>query len=237
MVGMNTIRDGDWRDDSIWSEGYAPGPEDDVFIMHRVRIDPRSAYTVHNLAIQGGGLIAESEPVGIDTTESNYTFTVTHGFVYFRFANDNMPFRLDGATLKIPTGIYSMLYDADNDLYPPTADVTTSDGVIIEDPGYFSQTTTLQDIRPEGCGEAYARKIGNNVRFLTLSIRIPHTKLWALRSLYAMASGPYQVVAITDSCVIKGFIETVAPDPSSVGKEYISVKITIAEGPHDGSTA
>ena len=229
MVGMNTIRDGDWRDDSIWSEGYAPGPEDDVFIMHRVRIDPRSAYTVHNLAIQGGGLIAESEPVGIDTTESNYTFTAEN-FVFFRFANDNMPFRLDGATLDLPTGIYSKIYDGD-DPFPPTADVTSSEGIIIEDPGYFSQTTTLQDVKPEGCGDAYARKVSNNVRFLTFNVRIPHTKLWALRSLYAMASGPFQVVAITDSCVIKGFIETVAPDPSSVGKEYITVKVTVAEGP------
>lgn len=229
MVGMNTIRDGDWRDDSIWSEGYAPGPEDDVFIMHRVRIDPRSAYTVHNLAIQGGGLIAESEPVGIDTTESNYTFTAEN-FVFFRFTNDNMPFRLDGATLNLPTGIYSKIYDGD-DPFPPTADVTSSEGIIIEDPGYFSQTTTLQDVKPEGCGEAYARKVSNNVRFLTFNVRIPHTKLWALRSLYAMASGPFQVVAITDSCVIKGFIETVAPDPSSVGKEYITVKVTVAEGP------
>ena len=229
MVGMNTIRDGDWRDDSIWSEGYAPGPEDDVFIMHRVRIDPRSAYTVHNLAIQGGGLIAESEPVGIDTTESNYTFTAEN-FVFFRFTNDNMPFRLDGATLDLPTGIYSKIYDGD-DPFPPTADVTSSEGIIIEDPGYFSQTTTLQDVKPEGCGDAYARKVSNNVRFLTFNVRIPHTKLWALRSLYAMASGPFQVVAITDSCVIKGFIETVAPNPSSVGKEYITVKVTVAEGP------
>lgn len=229
MVGMNTIRDGDWRDDSIWSGGQAPGPADDVFILHRVRIDPRSAYTVHNLAIQGGGLIAESEPVGIDTTESNYTFTAEN-FVFFRFTNDNMPFRLDGATLDLPTGIYSKIYDGD-DPFPPTADVTSSEGIIIEDPGYFSQTTTLQDVKPEGCGDAYARKVSNNVRFLTFNVRIPHTKLWALRSLYAMASGPFQVVAITDSCVIKGFIETVAPDPSSVGKEFITVKVTVAEGP------
>lgn len=201
-----------------------------MFILHRVRIEPNSAYTVHNLAIQGGGLIAVDEPVGVETTMSNYTFKVTGGFVYFRFVNDNMPFRLDGATLKIPTGIYSKIYDGD-DPFPPTADVTSSEGIIIEDPGYFSQTTTLQDVKPEGCGEAYARKVSNNVRFLTFNVRIPHTKLWALRSLYAMASGPFQVVAITDSCVIKGFIETVAPDPSSVGKEFITVKVTVAEGP------
>ena len=200
-----------------------------MFILHRVRIEPNSAYTVHNLVIQGGGLIAVDEPVGVDTTESNYTFTAEN-FVFFRFTNDNMPFRLDGATLDLPTGIYSKIYDGD-DPFPPTADVTSSEGIIIEDPGYFSQTTTLQDVKPEGCGDAYARKVSNNVRFLTFNVRIPHTKLWALRSLYAMASGPFQVVAITDSCVIKGFIETVAPNPSSVGKEYITVKVTVAEGP------
>lgn len=191
---------------------------------------------MHNLLIVGGGLIAQSSPTDVASENSNYTFKADN-FVYLRRTDDNMPFRLDGATLDMPTGIYSKIYAVDNDIYPPTADVTTSQGIIIEDPGYFSQSTTLQDIKPEGCGEAYSRKIGNNVRFLTVGLRIPHSKLWALRSLYAMASGPYQVVAITDSCVIKGFIETVTPDPSSVGKEYISVKVTIAEGPHDGSTA
>jgi len=46
-----------------------------------------------------------------------------------------------------------------------------------------------------------------------------------------MAQGPFQVLLVTHTCLIKGFIENVTPDPASVGKEYVTVKVTIAEGP------
>ena len=47
--------------------------------------------------------------------------------------------------------------------------------------------------------------------------------------LYRMAELPFQVLAVTNSAIIKGYIEAITP-VDSVGKEYRSFRISIAEG-------
>ena len=94
-----------------------------------------------------------------------------------------------------------------------------------------SASSRLRDVNPEGIARAYAEKIGNGVRYLTFTVKILYHELQYLRYLYWMTEDPFQVLVVTRSCVIKGFIESVVPDPSSIGKEYISVKVTVTEGP------
>lgn len=224
MSVITTAQDGEWTSASTWTGGTVPGAGDTAQIQHRVHILPTGNINVDTIIIDGGGIVAEAET---QTYIADYYVNANH-FFYRRYINDTMPLRLDGAHLGITPGIYCTPVPSDG--FEPTYNLTQAN-FIIEDPGYFSQTTTLQDVKPEGCGKAYARKVSNNVRFLTFNVRIPQDKRWGLRYLYLLAEGPFQVVAITDSCLIKGHIETVAPDPSSVGKEYISVKVTIAEGP------
>ena len=108
--------------------------------------------------------------------------------------------------------------------------------VIIDDSGIYNQSATLMDVKPEGCGKAYARKVSNMVRYLTLTVRIqrgatsPYTDAVMVADLYRMAQSPYQVLAYNGSCMIKGYIETIAYDPASVGTAYHVMKVTVAEG-------
>ena len=103
--------------------------------------------------------------------------------------------------------------------------------VIFGDPGYYGTGAILRDVKPEGCTPAYAEKVSNTVRYLTIPVMVNASAPYHIATLYDMAQGPYQVLAVTPTCAIKGFIENITPDPASVGKEYIALKITIAEGP------
>lgn len=232
MATLTTVQDGPWDDTATWDTGTVPLSADSLVIKHLVQFPYSGKRQVKDITIDGGGIIVADEPIG--STPLGINGLICDYIHYNRKIDDNMPFRLDGLVLEIKYPGISSLKTEDDD-FPNTLNLTA--GTIIEDSGYFSQSTTLQDIKPEGCGSAHARKIGNAVRFLTFTVRIRQTSLWKIRYLYRMAEGPFQVLATTPSCAIKGYIETVVPDPSSVGKEFVSVKITIAEGPHDGSTA
>ena len=228
MAIIQTVQDGGWNDNATWSGGTPPTSSDVAEIEHLVTLPMTGTIEVKAINIDGGGLIIADSPSGYSTVP---TLVLTaEAILYTRRLDDTMPLRLDGATLHISNCGVSC---AGVDGFPWTIIVDQDHGAIIEDPGHFSQSALLQDIKPEGCGKAYARKIGNAVRFLTFNIRIPQDKIGLLGSLYRMAEGPFQVVATTPSCIIKGYIETVVPDPGSVGKEYITVKITIAEGPRE----
>ena len=229
MATITSVHDGEWKAASTWDSNTVPTPNDDVIIKHRISLSPGGMYYVAGIEIDGGGLICQESTSGATPGTGEYTVRA-YSFDYIRRINDTQPFRLDGAELYIRPGIYCRP-PLNGDGFPYETVHLQQPTYIIEDPGYFSQTATLQDVKPEGCGDAYARKVSNNVRFLTFNVRIPQAHKAGLRYLYFLASSPFQVIAITDSCVIKGYIETVAPDPSSVGKEFITVKVTVAEGP------
>lgn len=229
MTTITSVQDGVWTDTATWDSGTVPTSSDFVVIKHLVTIDPTNVtnlYEAMTLDINGGGLVVgdDGNTVSKKTLQAQY-------FRYTRHIDDDMPLRLDGIKLNLHYYGISSNRPTVTDGFPLTPPLYNNSGIIVEDPGYFSQSATLQDVKPEGCGKAYARKVSNNVRFLTVSLRIPWTYIGYLRSLYRMAEGPFQVLAVTPSCIIKGHIETVAPDSASVGKEYITVKVTIAEGP------
>lgn len=150
-----------------------------------------------------------------------------------RVLHDNRKVNLDGVRFaNVTPRITSIRMAGLNDGFPQTPNITNGeDGVIIDDPGFLSCSAILRDIKPEGCTPAYAEKVSNTVRYLTIPVMINASSLNYIATLYDMAQGPYQVLAVTPTCAIKGFIENITPDPASVGKEYISLKITIAEGP------
>lgn len=231
MTTLTTYSDGNWSDTTIWyvtEEGvtpYAyndvPQEDDDVRITKRIVVDTDAV--CNDLSIREGG-----ELVGPGTMASA-SLTVG-GDAELMATLKPAEVRLDGVRISskhfigvVGSGM-AMLTD-DNDAV-----------VIIDDSGIYNQSATLMDVKPEGCGKAYARKVSNMVRYLTLTVRIqrgvtsPYTDAVMVADLYRMAQSPYQVLAYNGSCMIKGYIETIAYDPASVGTAYHVMKVTVAEG-------
>lgn len=231
MTTLTTYSDGNWSDTTIWyvtEEGvtpYAyndvPQEEDDIRITKRIVVDTDAV--CNDLSIREGG-----ELVGPGTMASA-SLTVG-GDVELIATLRPAEVRLDGVRISsksfigvVGTGM-AMLTDESDAV------------VIIDDSGIYNQSATLMDVKPEGCGKAYARKVSNMVRYLTLTVRIqrgvtsPYTDAVMVADLYRMAQSPYQVLAYNGSCMIKGYIETIAYDPASVGTAYHVMKVTVAEG-------
>lgn len=222
---------GNWSDTTLWYvliEGVGQRPynqlptaEDDVRISSRIVVNTDAV--CHDLSIREGG-----ELVGPGTMDSA-SLTIG-GDTELRASLRPAEVRLDGVRISskhfigvVGSGM-AMLTDAEDAV------------VIIDDSGIYNQSATLMDVKPEGCGKAYARKVGNMVRYLTLTVRIqrgvtsPYTDAVMVADLYRMAQSPYQVLAYNGSCIIKGYIETIAYDPASVGTAYHVMKVTVAEG-------
>ena len=220
------VMSGPWSEDATWGtiQGH-PGETDSVLINqgHTITIDTN--IKVKRITLDDGGLL-----VADDTTP---TIEVTDGFVLVRHLGP-MPFRLDGATIKAPACLgakRSWVADA----FPLTYMITATDGagIIIDDTGVFNASATLQDIKPEGCSRAYARKIGNAVRYLTMTVRIQRghaDEQKHLRDIYLWAEMPFQVIGINGSCAIKGYVESVVYDKACIGTAYHVLQVTIAEG-------
>ena len=231
MTTLTTYTDGNWSDTTIWyvtEEGVnphayndVPHAEDDVRITKRIVVDTDAV--CNDLSIREGG-----ELVGPGTMDSA-SLTVG-GDVELRASLRPAEVRLDGVRISskhfigvVGSGM-AMLTDGEDAV------------VIIDDSGIYNQSATLMDVKPEGCGKAYARKVGNMVRYLTMTVRIqrgatsPYTDAVMVADLYRMAQSPYQVLAYNGSCMIKGYIETIAYDPASVGTAYHVMKVTVAEG-------
>ena len=231
MTTLTTYSDGNWSDTTIWyvtEEGVnphayndVPQEDDDVRITKRIVVDTDAV--CDDLSIREGG-----ELVGPGTM-SPASLTVG-GDVELRASLMPAEVRLDGVRISskhfigvVGSGMAMLTDDADA-------------VVIIDDSGIYNQSATLMDVKPEGCGKAYARKVSNMVRYLTLTIRIqrgatsPYTDAVMVADLYRMAQSPYQVLAYNGSCMIKGYIETIAYDPASVGTAYHVMKVTVAEG-------
>ena len=235
MTVINSIQPGKWNSTATWDTSTIPTLSDTVHIKHDVTIDlPEPVNTqyfiyANTVYIDDGSLTVD------DTVTYNDEIYVTFNNVYLtRLLNDGRRVRLDGLRFfdgrMIPT--LSCIKPGD-DGFPetPMLQENYTKNVIFSDPGYFGAGAKLQDITPEGCGRAHVRKVANNVRYMTVTIRFRGNRCARyLGSLYRMAEGPFQVLLVTNTCLIKGYIETVAPDPASVGQEYISVRVTIAEG-------
>ena len=237
MTVINSIQAGKWNSTATWDTSTIPTLSDTVHIKHDVTIDlpdpdPDTGYyfiDASTVYIDDGSLTVD------DTVTYNNEIFVSFYRIYLtRLLNDGRRVRLDGLRFfdkrMIPT--LSCIKPGD-DGFPetPMLQESSAKNVIFSDPGYFGAGSKLQDITPEGCGRAHVRKVANNVRYMTVTIRIRNSKnVHLLGSLYRMAEGPFQVLLVTNTCLIKGYIETIAPDPASVGQEYISVRVTVAEG-------
>jgi len=219
------VRSGPWSEDATWGSQGLPGETDTVLINlgHTITIDTN--IKVKQITLADGGLL-----VADDTTP---TIEVTDGFDFVRRLRP-MPFRLDGATIKAPACLGAKAPQT-TDGFPVTYMITETDGsgIIIDDTGVFNASATLQDIKPEGCSRAYARKVSNAVRYLTMTVRIQRghaDEQKHLRDIYLWAELPFQIIGMNGSCAIKGYVESVVYDKASVGTAYHVLQVTIAEG-------
>ena len=229
MAILTTAQDGAWNDGSTWVGGTAPTSGDILHIEHTVTV---SGACVCNTAIiyEGGGIINDNDTV----TASSLTCQA----VNYRRTMIPAPFRLDGVTFSKPDGrpltcIGNISDTTPTDGFPPSVMIGTTNGAIIDDGGIFNASATLQDIKPEGCGRAYTRKVSNAVRYLSVTLRLPRSEansMIRLRLVYQWAEQPFQIIAINGSCAIKGYVESVVYDQASIGTAYHVLKITIAEG-------
>ena len=222
MTTITSAQDGDWNTAGTWDTATVPTDADSVVINHNVTISTDASAS--DITIQTTGSL---------TTPDNWTMqnpiTLTAGYIHLaRVLDDDRVVRLDGANLVISspsissyggTGFAEVNYDIRN----------TEGEIIIDDPGLYGFSSQMQDIKPEGCARAYARKVSNGVRYLNIVVHIRKDKSNKIGLLYRMAELPFQVLAVTNSAVIKGFIEAITP-VDSVGKEYRTFRVSIAEG-------
>jgi hypothetical protein len=214
---MDTVQDGSWNDTATWG-GTLPTVNDVVRIYHRVTLEDTVAFKAKVVYIMTtGSLIRTGRGVRRLQCES---------MRLYRTLDDRRTVDLTGVLLD---GIKPSISCAESTGVPEVYELANY--VIFGDPGYYGTGAILRDVKPEGCTPAYAEKVSNTVRYLTIPVMINASSPNYIATLYDMAQGPYQVLAVTPTCAIKGFIENITPDPASVGKEYISLKITIAEGP------
>lgn len=231
MATIVTQQAGDWNTASTWAGGTIPGENDTVWITESVTFS--TSITAQYIYIFPGGSLSVDETGATMPNPGTASF---ERMILYRVLNDNRRINLDGIRLdpdRVVPELSCGKRTIDADSFPVTSALAEEgDGkVIIDDPGFISSSAILRDIKPEGCAPAYAEKVSNAVRYITVTIHIKATDMRPLISLYRMAKGPFQVLLVTRTCIIKGFIESVVPDPASVGKEYITVKVTVTEGP------
>ena len=233
MATITTAQDGKWGESSTWTGGVVPTEADTAIISHTVEIYGLCKAQAVAL-FEGGGLITDpdTQPEPAAIIPRLYTDAII-----YRLDLAPAPFRLDGVIIRKLDGS-PLAFIGNQAVQDGTWGYTEmlqdgANGVIIDDTGIFNASATLQDIKPEGSGRAYARKIGNAVRYLTLTVRIARSEAASpvyVRYLYQWAEGPAQVIASNGSCVIKGYIESVVYDKNSVGTAYHVLQVTIAEG-------
>lgn len=225
MTTITTVQNGDWNDNSTWNGGAVPTSADNVVIVHAVTFSASiMAKTIRIGA--NGSLTIPGNWQGISTIT-----VTTDYFDMVRRINDDRVVRIDGANLIITHPTITSIGTYSNDGFPTVSGLYASEvnGIIIDDPGLYGFSAQMQDIKPEGCARAYARKVSNGVRYMNLNIHIKANNGNFVGLLYRMAELPFQVLAVTNSAIIKGYIEAITP-VDSVGKEYRSFRISIAEG-------
>ena len=216
---MQTVQDGSWNDTATWDGGVLPTVSDVADIRHRVTLDDDVTAKAAAVYIRPTGSL-------IRTGRGARRLQCPGMIRLYRTLDDRRTVDLTGVLLD---GIKPSISCAESAGVPEIYELANY--VIFGDPGYYGTGAILRDVKPEGCTPAYAEKVSNTVRYLTIPLMINASSPHYIATIYDMAQGPYQVLAVTPTCAIKGFIENITPDPASVGKEYISLKITIAEGP------
>lgn len=226
MTTVTTAQAGPWSDTATWTGGTIPSAEDNAEIGHHVTI--AADFYADTITIKAGGGLSV-DPAA--TMEASITAHFRH-MVMERVLDDRRTIRLDGVRLDPETVVPSIssigAYASDG--FPTTGTLTEEVGtVIIDDSGFYASSAGLRDIRPEGCAPAYTEKTTNMVRYINIPVQIAQAELCKLGQLYRMAQGPHQVLAVTHSCILKGFIESVAPQ-AMTGANYLRVQVSIAEG-------
>lgn len=225
MADIATVSDGLWSDMTTWDGGAVPTSADTAVIRHKVTVN--ASVTVGAAVIDGGSLtVAET----YNYSSTPLTFTAS-SMTYNRRFNDTGIVRLDGVVLHINPSVSSVgTYNADG--FPGTGTLAQNADrdIIVSDGGYFTTVATLQDNKTEGCGHSYTIKRSNNVRSHIVEVRVRASMLGYVGEIIRMAESPFQVLAVTDTCLIKGFVETVVPVANDNGKEYVAMRLTITEG-------
>lgn len=221
-MAITSVQDGNWNTGSTWSGGSVPTANSDVVIKHKVTISTDAVAGLITIST-GGSLVTDDTWHGINPI----SLTVAR-IVMTRELTDDRVVRLDGVNLIVARP--SITASGSSTFPDTTAGVKSStDEVIIDDPGLYGFSAQMQDIKPEGCARAYARKVSNGVRYLNVIVHIRKDRTNIIGQLYRLAENPFQVLAVTNSAVIKGYIEAITPI-DSVGKEYRSFRVSIAEG-------
>ena len=226
MSTITTAQAGAWSDTSTWTGGALPTAEDDAEINHAVTIS--ADFYAKNILIKAGGSLSVDPSYAMGTAITAHFMTMTME----RKLDDDRRIRLDGIRLDPDTvkPSISCIGTYAGDGFPTTGTLTGSPGrIIIEDSGFYASSAGLRDIRPEGCAPAYTEKTTNMVRYINIPVQIAQADLHLLGQLYRMAQGPHQVLAVTHSCVLKGYIESVSPQ-TVTGANFIRVQVSIAEG-------
>lgn len=227
MTTITTAQAGPWSDTATWTGGTIPSINDMAEIGHHVTI--AADFYADIIVIKAGGGLSVDPAFNMDTD------TITAHFRHMtmeRVLDDRRTIRLDGIRLDPETVVPSIssigTYAADG--FPTTGTLREQEGsVIIDDSGFYASSAGLRDIRPEGCAPAYTEKTTNMVRYINIPVQIAQAQLSKLGQLYRMAQGPHQVLAVTHSCVLKGYVESVAPQ-AMTGANYIRVQVSVAEG-------
>lgn len=225
MATITSAQDGDWNDGTTWTGGSVPVAGDYVMINHAVTLNANA--TAGTIYIVNGSLTTA------DTWTMQTDATLTCDYLeMYRKLEDTRKVRLDGINLRITYPSLTAIKSSDSFPYTVGVISTLYKSVIIDDPGMPAYTAKMQDIGPEGCARAYARKVSNGVRYMNINVHIKNSYGHIMGQLYRMAENPFQVLAVTNSAVIKGHIEAITP-LDSVGKEYRSFRVSIAEGPSE----
>lgn len=226
MSTITTAQAGPWNDTATWTGGAIPTASDDAELSHHVTIS--ADIFAHDIIIKAGGGLSVDPACPFTTTITAHFSTMTME----RVLNDDRTVRLDGIRLDPDTVVPSIssIGSYEGDGFPTTASLIEETGrVFIEDPGFFASSAGLRDTRPEGCAPAYTEKATNMVRYINIPVQIAQEDVRLLGQLYRMAQGPHQVLAVTHSCILKGFIESVSPQ-NVPGANFIRVQVSVAEG-------
>ena len=229
MATITSAQSGRWDLTTTWTGGVVPTASDRVEIYHTITVQS-TCYANYLIIYPGGGLIT--------SPDLNIEASLHIGsMIGYRRTMTPAPFRLDGIPILHSNGkpytCLGNIGEYSTDGYPTTNRIEGGGGVIIDDTGIYNASATLQDIKPEGCSRAYARKVSNAVRYLTMTVRIQRGHQGEqehIREIYAWAEMPFQVIAMNGSCAIKGYVESVVYDKASVGTAYHVLQVTIAEG-------
>ena len=226
MSTITTAQAGLWGNSSTWTGGQVPTAADDVLLLHHVTITA-DIYAKTITVKTGGGLSVDPSSTLASPITAHFTTMAMD-----RVLDDRRTVRLDGVRLDPSTvkPSISCIGTYAGDGFPTTGTLIETEGtIIIDDSGFYASSAGLRDIRPEGCAPAYTEKTTNMVRYINIPVQIAQGQLNNLAQLYRMAQGPHQVLAVTHSCVLKGYVESVTPQ-AVTGANYIRVQVSIAEG-------